>query len=103
MAVAQATRYCPKCDNELDAQTDGSIITVDIAHNGERIRDAVRKLEANIAEALKGNARYLRLVVGTGVIREETLIHLIMLEKRKTIVGFSEDGSNHGAILVSLK
>jgi len=103
MSVNQATRFCPKCDNELDAQTDGSIITVDIAHNGERLRDALRKMESNINSVLKGNAQYLRLVVGSGVIREEVLLSLIALERRKTIVSFTEDGANQGAVMVRLK
>ena len=103
MQVAEGDVYCPKCDNKIDAQTDGSTLSVDIAHNGERLREAMQKMERTISEALKGNAQYLRLIVGSGVIREEVLLHLVTLERRKTIVSYSEDGSNQGAVLVRLK
>ena len=78
-------------------------MTVDIAHGGERLRDALRKLDFHITEALEGNAQYLRFIVGNGAIREEVLLSLAALEHRRTIVGFSEDGSNRGALLVRLK
>ena len=102
MALSETVRVCPKCDNELDNQTDGSIITVDIAHNGEKPHQALRKLSDLITDALKGNAQYLRFIVGNGVIREEALVSLSAMERRQTIRSFSEDGANRGALLVRL-
>ena len=103
MTLSETVRVCPKCDNELDNQTDGSIITVDIAHNGEKPHQALRKLSDLITDALKGNAQYLRFIVGNGVIREEALVSLSAMERRQTIRSFSEDGANRGALLVRLK
>ena len=103
MVLPQSVMFCPKCDNDIGAQTDGSTMTVDIAHGGERLRDALRKLNFYITEALEGNAQYLRFIVGNGAIREEVSLSLAALEHRRTIVGFSEDGSNRGALLVRLK
>ena len=40
MTLSETVKVCPKCDSELDNQTDGSIITVDIAHNGEKPHQA---------------------------------------------------------------
>ena len=48
MQVPDDIRRCPKCDNQLDRQTDGSTVTIDIAHHGERVSDALRKLERDI-------------------------------------------------------
>lgn len=96
-------RRCPKCDNELDQQTDGSTVTIDIAHNGERVHEALRKLRDRIDEMKQGVAQYLRLVVGSGAIKEETLAVLHELERRKVIVRYEIEPRNQGAILVKLK
>jgi len=96
-------RRCPKCDNRLDLQTDGSTVTIDIAHHGERVRDALQKMQAAIRESRRGVAKYLRLVVGTGVIREEVEIALREAEHRRQIVHFQVEGKNAGAFLVQLK
>ena len=66
MSFGEDTRYCPKCDNALDLQHDGSTITVDIAHDGERVGEALRKMQSEIDLARKGIAMCLRLVVGSG-------------------------------------
>ena len=96
-------RHCPKCDNRLDEQTDGSTVTVDIAHNGERVREALDKLHACIKASKKDVIQNLRLVVGSGLIREEALLTLHALARRKVIVEFEQEPGNPGAILVRLK
>ena len=103
MRVSDRERRCPKCDNRLDLQTDGSTISVDIAHQGERVHEAVKKLHREVKQARSGIAQYLRLIVGTGVIREEAMISLTDLERRKVIVQFDLEHENSGAILVKLK
>jgi len=103
MKVDSDIRYCPKCDNDLRSQTDGSTVTVDIAHHGEKVRDAERKLAGSIAEAQEGLAATLRIVVGGGLIREQVLSDLMTFEHRGEIRGFTIEGRNPGAILVSLK
>jgi hypothetical protein len=103
MLVDDFLRHCPKCDNQLDKQTDGSTVTVDIAHQGERVRDALQKLSQELNAAKSGVARNLRVIVGTGVIREEVMYQLQDLEFRGAIVRFDIEGANGGAILVRLK
>ena len=103
MKVDSGIRYCPKCDNDLSSQTDGSTVTIDIAHHGEKIRDAQRKLASSIVQTQQGLAATLRIVVGGGLIREQVISDLVTFEHRGDIRGFNIEGHNPGAILVSLK
>ncbi len=103
MSFSENTRYCPKCDNALDLQHDGSTSTVDIAHDGERVKEALRKMEREVDLARKGVATCLRLVVGSGLIRDEVILALRDLEFRGDVKGFDLDPNNTGAVLVTLK
>ena len=103
MRIDSGARRCPKCDNHLDEQTDGSTITVDIAHNGERVHEALRKMHDQIDAANRGVAQYVRFIVGSGLIREEAMMSLEALERRKVIVRQEIDRGNSGAILVKRK
>ncbi len=103
MRIDSAVRRCPKCDNQLDEQTDGSTVTVDIAHNGERVHEALRKMHDHVEAANRGVAQYIRFVVGSGVIKEEAMMSLESLERRKIIVHQEFEPGNGGAILVKLK
>ena len=57
MSVSETMRNCPKCDNPLNLQHDGSTITVDIAHQGERVSEALQKMQTEIDLANKGVAK----------------------------------------------
>ena len=103
MSVSEHTRYCPKCDNALDLQHDGSTITVDIAHQGERVNEALRKMQSEIDLARKGVVMCIRLVVGSGLIRDEVLLALRDLKFRGDIKDFDPESFNAGAVLVRLK
>ncbi|MCZ6501641.1 MAG: hypothetical protein O6945_03905 [Gammaproteobacteria bacterium] len=103
MHVSEQIRRCPKCDNHLDQQTDGSTVTIDIAHHGEKVRDALRKLEAHIKETKCGVAQYLKIIVGTGAIRDAALARIMDYERRRVIITHRLEGDNAGAILVTLK
>ena len=103
MQVDAFLKRCPKCDNKLDEQTDGSTRTFDIAHNGEKVHEALAKMRHHIDTTKAGTAQFLRLVVGTGVIREEVTYSLIEMERRKAIKKFDTDGANSGAVLIQLK
>ncbi len=94
---------CPKCDNALDRQHDGSTITVDIAHQGERVREALHKMHEEIERARKGVALHLRFIVGSGLIRDEVMLALRDAQFRGDIQDFDAEGTNRGAILVRLK
>ncbi len=103
METSRDIRHCPKCDNQLDEQTDGSTVTVDIAHHGEKVRDALRKLERDLKETKSGIAGNLRLVVGSGSIRDAVLARLADYERRGVIIQYDLEGANAGAVLVRLK
>jgi hypothetical protein len=103
MSVSETMRNCPKCDNALNLQHDGSIITVDIAHQGERVSEALRKMQSEIDSARKGVAMCIRLVVGSGLIRDEVLLALRDLKFRGDVRDFEAEPSNAGVVLVRLK
>ena len=103
MSFSEDTRYCPKCDNALEHQHDGSTITVDIAHDGERVSEALRKMQSEFDMARKGVAANIRLVVGSGLIRDEVLLALRDLEFRGDVKDFDLEPTNAGTVLVRLK
>lgn len=103
MSVSETMHYCPKCDNALNLQHDGSTVTVDIAHQGERVSEALQKMQSEIDLARKGVAKCIRLVVGSGLIRDEVLLVLRDLRFRGDILGFEPESFNAGAVLVRLK
>jgi len=103
MHVEGSAPSCPKCDNPLDLQHDGSTITVDIAHQGERVHEALQKMQNEIALARKGVAMNIRLIVGSGLIRDEVILSLRDLEFRGDIKSFEAEPFNAGAVLVRLK
>ena len=103
MHVDEHVSHCPKCDNALDLQHDGSTITVDIAHQGERVAEALEKMQKEIDQARAGVAMSLRLIVGSGLIREEVLLALRDLEFRGYIKGFDTEPFNKGSVLIRLK
>jgi hypothetical protein len=103
MSVKEIMQYCPKCDNALNLQHDGSTVTVDIAHQGERVSEALQKMQSEIDFARKGVAKCIRLVVGSGLIRDEVLLVLRDLRFRGDILGFEPESFNAGAVLVRLK
>ena len=103
MSVSETMDSCPKCDNALNLQHDGSTITIDIAHQGERVSEALEKMQDAIDLARRGVARYIRLVVGSGLIRDEVLLVLRDLKFRGDIMDFEPESFNAGAVLVRLK
>lgn len=103
MSVTETKQRCPKCDNDLSAQHDGSTITVDIAHQGESVSEALRKMQCEIDLARKGVAMRIRLVVGSGLIREEVMLVLRDLELHGEIKSYDLEPKNAGAVLISLK
>lgn len=103
MSVDDDMDYCPKCDNALNLQHDGSTITVDIAHQGERVSEALEKMQSEIDLARKGVSKCIRLVVGSGLIRDEVLLVLRDLKFRGDVIGFESEPNNAGAVLVRLK
>jgi len=94
---------CPKCDSLISKQTDGSTIQFDIAHHGETVREAMANLERWLYEARQDLPRFVRVIVGTGRIREEALGWLRDAEYRGDILSVETTESNRGQILVQIK
>ena len=103
MDIRVDIQICPKCDAVLNLQSDGSRLHIDIAHDRETVSDALGKLEQVIEEAQSGYTQSIRVVVGTGVIREEALRQLTWLRSTQGIVDFSMDGNNRGAVVISIR
>ncbi|MFT5210122.1 MAG: broad specificity phosphatase PhoE [Flavobacterium sp.] len=103
MALAGSVPNCPKCDAVISKQSNGQTVTYDIAHQGERVRDALIKLQ-DLLDALRASPTgNLRVIVGHGLIKEEVNHTLATMLFRKDIIGFSQDGRNTGAFIVRLK
>jgi hypothetical protein len=101
--MAIVAPVCPKCDSVIAEQSDGSVVQVDIAHHGETVREAMIKLDESLTDAQFGVARFLRVIVGSGLIREEALVHLRGAEFRGDVFDVSTTPSNRGQILVQIK
>jgi hypothetical protein len=97
------SRICLKCDSDLYSQSDASVITRDIAHQQESVKQALAKLDACLVEAWEGYARSLRLVLGGGLIRREVLGQLEYLQSLGVVLEYSEDSPNRGAVLVRIR
>ena len=96
-------KNCPKCDAVLAAQTDGSWVKIDIAHQQETVRQATDKLDAAIRRQMAGHTQFLRVVIGRGRIQTAIWPHLCSLQKAGKILGFEEEDRNPGAVVVTLR
>ena len=103
MNVSVFMHHCPKCDNDLKSQHDGSTFTIDIAHQGESVSEALEKMQSEIDLARQDVVMRIRLVVGSGMIRDEAMLSLRDLKHRGEIKDFDLEFNNAGAILVRLK
>ena len=103
MFVSPHSQVCPKCDSVLSEQTDGSVVTCDIAHQGERVHEAMIKLEKLIDREKSNVTGSLRIIVGSGVIREEACARLENYVRGNRIKSFDQHGKNRGVLLVRLR
>lgn len=103
MSVGRSLTHCPKCDSDLAAQTDGSVLHADIAHQRETIPVALHKLQQALDEARSGHASAIRLVVGRGLIRDELHRQLSWLKHSGEILDYDHDDGNTGAIVIQLR
>lgn len=99
----QAGLTCLKCDDDLLLQSDGSVITRDIAHQHETLHQAVVKMDDMLQQAWEGYARGVRLIVGGGRIREEILSQCQYYLDQGYITSYTVERPNTGAILVYLR
>jgi len=94
---------CPKCDENVYLQTDGSCLTRDIAHNRETIERALDKLDECLVAAWSAYAAEVRVIVGGGRIREQILGQLQYYRDQGRVIDYSEDSPNYGAILIRIR
>ena len=94
---------CLKCDSDLYAQSDGSCLTRDIAHQHETVAQALQKLDTALVRAWQSPAAQLRLVVGGGRIRSEVLGQLHYYQRCGYLLDYAEEAPNHGAVLVTIR
>jgi hypothetical protein len=94
---------CDKCDSPLFGQSDGSTLTVDIAHHRETVAQALQKLESALTAGWHGYAGQVRLIVGGGAIREAVLAELYFQQSKNRILSFIEEGGNRGSLLVRIR
>lgn len=94
---------CQKCDSNLYVQSDGSILTCDIAHQHETVSKALQKLEAALVDAWQSNCQQLRLIVGGGVIRRDVLGQLHYYQGNGYLLSYTEESPNRGAVLVRIR
>lgn len=98
-----AITACPKCDALLGKQTDGSIRTIDIAHDQETVAEAVAKLQMAVNRHGKGLTQSLRVIVGSRIIRDEIVSSLNQMRARGLIKSYQPENGNRGAYILMLK
>lgn len=95
-------RYCPKCDLDLVKEKAKRSMVVDVAHGGESVAEACRKLELAVNECLWDGHPKLKVIHGygsqgrRGLIRERVLREMEGYAKRLGCE-LREDGQNEGA------
>jgi hypothetical protein len=78
-------------------------VTVDIAHHGERVGEALRKLESVVKEARAGYTGSIRLIVGRGLIRDEAIARLQSWKRSRKIRDFEFDRGNEGVLSITIR
>ena len=101
--VTDSDTVCPKCDARLVGQTDGSTVTIDIAHGKQRIHQAIEQLRSSVAIQQRNTTQFLRVIVGGDRIRKAALIELQSMQAHGLIEQFGQDDNNRGAMMVLLK
>tara|TARA_B100000927_G_scaffold113846_1_gene92074 strand:- start:4753 stop:5109 length:357 start_codon:yes stop_codon:yes gene_type:complete len=102
------TKTCPKCDAPLRARSNGRLMHVDVAHSGENLDQALRKLERAIDEAVHHNFRGIKVIHGRGATTGKSFLkpHIVNAMKRAaTLYGgkVAPDRDNAGAHLLWLE
>jgi len=92
---------CIKCDTPLFAPSDGSTLTLDIAHHHETVSQALDKFARALERAWSSHAWQLRLIVGSGAIREAVLGELYFMQSREVVLELREE--NRGALLIRIR
>lgn len=93
---------CPKCDAHPYSENRRCTLTVDIAHQGQRLDEALEEFEEALEMARDQGYGYLRLIVGSGKINRELAKDLDTAMWRGLIRDYQHENSNKGAYLVRM-
>ena len=101
-------RTCPKCDEDLIRAKARRPLQVDLAHAGETVETALRKLEAAVSECLWHGHTSLKVIHGYGStggvsrIRPHVL-HALQKYAERHGGKVAPDGQNPGAHVLWLR
>ncbi|MCJ8330256.1 MAG: Smr/MutS family protein [Lentisphaeria bacterium] len=90
--------HCAKCDSPLREFPEDTILVVDIAHNGETVKEALDKLKKEIDKSPASSE--LLIIHGQGEIANSVLSHLEFLKSTRVIHNFTPE--NAGAVLIEI-
>ncbi len=102
MEYDERTHKCPKCDTPAYSDNRNQTLTVDIAHHGETLDNALQKLSAALTEAQSKRYGRLRLIVGSGKINSELARDLEWSRSQGVIKSFQHESSNQGAYILRM-
>jgi len=101
-------RTCPKCDEDLIRAKARRPLQVDLAHSGETVETALRKLEAAVSECLWHGHASLKVIHGYGStggasrIRPH-ILHALQKHAERHGGRVAPDGQNPGAHVLWLR
>ena len=93
---------CPKCDTQPFSENRRATLTVDIAHQGQRVHEALEEFAEALEMAREQGYGYLRLIVGSGKINQELALDLDTAIWRGLIKDYQYEDPNQGVYLVRL-
>lgn len=93
---------CPKCDTRPFQENRKATLTIDIAHQGQRLHEALEEFEEALELAREQGFGFLRLIVGSGKINRELAKDLDTAMWRGLIRDYRHEDPNKGAYLVRM-
>lgn len=93
---------CPKCDTRPFSENRKATLTLDIAHQGQRLHEALEEFEEALELAREQGYGYLRLIVGSGKINRELAKDLDTAMWRGLIKDYRHEDPNKGAYLIRM-
>lgn len=102
MVFSISAGHCPKCDTRPFSENRKATLTIDIAHQGQRLHEALEEFEEALQLAREQGYGYLRLIVGSGKINQELAKDLDTAVWRGLIKDYQHETPNKGAYLVRM-
>jgi hypothetical protein len=102
MVYSISAGRCPKCDARPFSENRRATLTIDIAHGGQRVHEALVEFQEALEMAQEQGYGYLRLIVGSGRINQELARDLEAAIWRGQIKNYQYEDPNKGAYLVRM-